>query len=121
MGCSSPAEKFAGSITRERVAFDRECLITGIRGIDCPDFSSDCPEWAVSVSDNRVTIDISGRFEDKGRVYRYQLREHYMVGIDFQGKAYYHYCPDTVRLVDTYSKEVAVVPPYNHILDEMSP
>lgn len=112
LSCVSPAERFAKTVTQEMIETDRNDLIREIRGFNAPDFKNDSPVWNVSVDTNCVTILIQGEFADKDSLYRYSIKEHYL--IDIPDKGYYHFCPDTISVYDASGNVFLIVPPYSN-------
>lgn len=113
LSCVTPAERFSRQVSRQMIETDRDDLIGGIRGFDAPDFKDDSPVWRVSVDEGCVTIEIRGRFEDRGSPYRYSIKEHYL--IDIPSKGYYHFCPDTVSVYNASGGLLITVPPYGEL------
>lgn len=111
VSCLSPAERFARRMTQEMIETDRNDLIGEIRGFNAPDFKKDTPVWNVGVDTNCVTVLIQGEFADKDSLYRYSIKEHYL--IDIPDKGYYHFCPDTITIYNASGGKPLIIPPYD--------
>ena len=107
MSCVTPAERFAKRVTQDMVETDRNDLIGEIQGFNAPDFKNDIPVWNVSVDTNCVTVMIQGEFVDKDSLYRYYIKEHYL--IDIPAKGYYHFCPDTITVYNISGGEPMII------------
>ena len=111
VSCLSPAERFSRRMTQEMIETDRNDLIGEIPGLSALDFKNDSPVWEVSVDTNCVTILIQGEFVDKDSLYRYSIKEHYLIDIPAEGL--FHFCPDTISVYNASGDVFLIIPPYS--------